>query len=112
MRPEAGRHWPSLYDVGADVKAFRGSIPKPKKAPKKKPRGMARPDEPLATYCQVGRAECCTGRAEHRHHRLRRSQGGTDDATNTLDVCRSCHDLIHARPSLAYAHGWLLRRSA
>jgi hypothetical protein len=76
----------------------------------KKKRGRARPDEELATWCQVGRAGVCTGRAVHRHHRLMRSQGGTDEAENTLDVCSSCHDLIHARPSLAYAHGWLLHR--
>jgi hypothetical protein len=87
------------------------SIPKPKKKPKKR-RGMARPDEPLATYCEVGRVDICTGRAEHRHHRLMRSQGGGDEKANTLDCCTACHRLIHARPSLAYAHGWLLHRSA
>lgn len=84
------------------------NIPKPKKKPKKH-RGMARPNEPLATYCEVGRADCCTGRAEHRHHRLLRSQGGGDERENTLDVCGACHRLIHDRPSLAYAHGWLVR---
>lgn len=89
------------------MKVFRGAIPKPKKAPKKKRRGMARPDEPLATYCEVGRAGVCTGRAEHRHHKLRRSQGGTDDASNTVDCCSQCHAFIHANPSKAYAHGWL-----
>lgn len=88
------------------------AIPKQGKKAKKKRRGMARPDEPLAVWCEVGRADCCTGRAEHRHHRLMRSQGGTDEAENTIDCCSACHALIHARPSLAYAHGWLLHRSA
>ena len=94
------------------MKVFRGSVPKPKKAAKKKRRGMARPDEPLATHCQCGRIDVCTGRAEHRHHRLMRSQGGGDEAANTLDVCRACHEFIHSRRSLAYAHGWILRREA
>lgn len=73
-------------------------------------KGRARPSEPLADWCEVGRIGVCSGRAAHRHHRLRRSQGGTDDPSNTLDVCSPCHQLIHERPSLAYAHGWLLRR--
>lgn len=75
-------------------------------------KGRARPDDPLVSWCEIGRAGTCTGRAEHRHHRLPRSAGGTDDRDNTLDLCSACHDLVHARPSLAYAHGWLLRRSA
>jgi hypothetical protein len=71
----------------------------------------ARPGDDLATWCEVGRLGVCTGRATHRHHRLMRSQGGGDEPENTLDVCAACHDLIHARPGLAYAHGWLLHRS-
>lgn len=94
------------------MKVFRGSIPKPKKQAKKKRRGMARPDEPLATYCEVARVDICTGRAEHRHHKLMRSQGGTDEASNTVDTCGVCHAWIHANPSKAYAWGWLLRRGA
>ena len=85
------------------------SIPKPTR-PKKKRRGMARPGEPLAHYCEVGRIGTCTGVAEHRHHRLTRARGGGDEAANTVDVCAACHDLIHARPTLAYAHGWMLHR--
>jgi len=96
--------------VSIHPREFTGHIPKQGKKAKKKRRGMARPDEPLAMWCEVGRVGTCTGRAEHRHHRLLRSQGGTDEQANTLDTCRACHDLIHARPSLAYAHGWLLHR--
>jgi hypothetical protein len=81
------------------------------KVPKvKRAKGRARPGESLADVCEVGRAGCCTGRAEHRHHRLRRSQGGSDDPANTIDVCGACHALIHSRPALGYAHGWLLHR--
>lgn len=68
----------------------------------------ARPDEPLATWCQVG-AEGCAGRAVHRHHILRRSRGGDDSPENTSDVCAMCHDRIHANPAWAYERG-LLRR--
>jgi len=83
------------------------------KPPKvKRAKGRARPDEPLATWCEIGRAGVCTGRAEHRHHRLPRSAGGSDDASNTLDTCGACHAFAHSRPSLAYAHGWSLRRSS
>src|SRR3546814_5152843 len=56
---------------------FRSSLIKPLRL--KRAKGRARPGEPLATWCEVGRAECCTGRAEHRHHRRLRSQGGSDD---------------------------------
>lgn len=85
-------------------------IPKLGRKPKKKRRGMARPDEPLATYCECARAEVCSGRAEHRHHRLMRSQGGSDEASNTIDVCGPCHTWIHANPSKSYAWGFLLHR--
>jgi hypothetical protein len=87
---------------------FRGSF---FKAPKvKRSKGRARPEEPLATWCEVGRAGVCTGRAEVRHHILPRSQGGTDEKSNTVDCCDSDHRWIHANPSKAYAHGWLLHR--
>lgn len=89
------------------MKTFRGSVPKVGRKPKKKLRGRARPDEPLATYCQVGRVGVCTGRAEVRHHIRRRSQGGTDDASNTIDICDADHRWIHEHPSKAYAYGWL-----
>ncbi len=51
----------------------------------------------------------CTNRAEHPHHRLRRSQGGTDDASNLLAVCSSCHGAIHDNPAWAYFHGYMIR---
>lgn len=71
----------------------------------------ARPDEPLADWCEV-RTEVCTGRAEHRHHKLRRSRGGSDDASNTADCCGRCHLFIHEHPAWAYAAGWLIRGAA
>lgn len=90
------------------MKPFRGSFHKAEKTPRSK--GRARPDEPLATWCEVARADVCTGRAEVRHHKLRRSQGGSDERTNTVDCCSRCHEWIHANPSKAYAWGWLEHR--
>lgn len=71
--------------------------------------GRARPDEPLATWCEAAIDDVCTGRAVHRHHVRRRSQGGTNDATNTRDLCMPCHEWIHAHPAKAYDLGLLAR---
>ena len=59
--------------------------------------------------CEI-RLVTCKGRAQHQHHRLRRSQGGPDTADNLLDCCWSCHDAIHAHPAESYEKGWLRRR--
>jgi hypothetical protein len=78
--------------------------------------GMARPDEPLATWCEAAIPGVCQRRAMNRHHRLRRSQGGGDEKANTMDVCGSgttgCHGAIHANPAESYAKGWLIRSAA
>lgn len=71
----------------------------------------ARPDEPLATWCEAHIDGVCAGRAVHRHHRRIRAQGGTDDAANTADLCGACHEHIHRNPAWAYEHGWLRRRT-
>lgn len=55
--------------------------------------------------CEV----CGHERVEVIHHRLRRSQGGTNDLENLLGLCRGCHDDIHAHPAWALEHGYLLR---
>jgi len=60
-------------------------------------------------YCEVN-AYGCRMKGVHLHHRLMRSQGGGHDAGNLLNVCRPCHDLIHAEPTWAYERGWLLHR--
>lgn len=57
-------------------------------------------------------AAACTGRAEHAHHRLMRSQGGSDDPSNLLAVCGRCHRHIHNNPGWAYERGFLLHRDA
>jgi len=53
---------------------------------------------------------CGAGVAIVRHHRLRRSQGGLNDLSNLLHLCRDCHDTVHGYPALSYDRGWLLRR--
>lgn len=87
-----------------------GSLLKQPKA--KRSKGRARPTQALADWCEAHIAGVCTGRASCRHHKLRRSQGGTDDRDNTVDLCNACHEWIHAHPEEAYLLGWLLRRSA
>ena len=71
-----------------------------------KPKGRARPDEPLAVVCRVA-SPVCSGRPTERHHIVRRSQGGTDDASNTLDCCGPCHRWVHAHPAMSFERGWL-----
>lgn len=71
-------------------------------------KGRARPDEPLRYRCE----RCREVPAVLRHHKRRRSQGGTDDHWNTADLCLSCHDHIHAHPELSYRLGWMTRTEA
>ena len=52
---------------------------------------------------------CDAARAIDPHHRLRRTQGGTDDRSNLLFLCRRCHDWIHDHPAESYQQGYLLR---
>jgi hypothetical protein len=58
--------------------------------------------------CELAHLEGCEGRL-HRHHRLMRSQGGTNDLSNLLLVCDRHHRYLHAEPALSYAQGWLVK---
>lgn len=80
----------------------------------KSAKGRARPDEPLAEWCEAQIPGVCKGRAECRHHKLRRGRGGSDDASNTADLCdvNGCHWFIHHNIEWAYANGWLVRGAA
>ena len=61
--------------------------------------------------CQARIPGVCTGLGECAHHRLRRSQGGTDDILNLVWVCRACHiTWIHRYPHDAAARGLLIMR--
>lgn len=55
----------------------------------------------------------CRGLADHGpHHRRMRSQGGSHDPENLLDVCDPCHRYIHHHTAESYEAGWLLRTEA
>ena len=45
----------------------------------------------------------------HRHHRLRRSHGGTNDLEQLLYVDDACHAYVHTHVEEAYLAGWLIR---
>jgi hypothetical protein len=58
-------------------------------------------------WCEAGKMGVCRIVAEHVHHKMLRSQGGTDELDNLLHVCTNCHTWIHAHPAKAVAFGWL-----
>lgn len=60
--------------------------------------------------CEAQASPDCTGRGSQAHHRLMRSQGGTDDPGNLLWTCAECHRAIHHCPAEAFERGWLLHR--
>ena len=63
--------------------------------------GPPAPDETL-TYR-------CASRATEVHHRLRRSQGGTDTPDNLVALCHDCHHVrVHGHPEAAFTAGWLV----
>jgi hypothetical protein len=62
--------------------------------------------------CEALVHEDCTKRAEHVHHILMRSQGGSDDPANLLACCHLCHHWIHHHPALSYRLGFLAHREA
>lgn len=63
--------------------------------------------------CEVTKIEHgCTGRAVHRHHILRQSQGGGHTLDNLLHCCAKGHLAVHLNPALSYALEYLRRRAA
>jgi hypothetical protein len=52
---------------------------------------------------------CREAPVEHRHHRLRRSQGGKNTLDNLLALCHDCHEIIHHWPEVSYYYGWMIR---
>lgn len=61
-------------------------------------------------HCQAGISPDCTGSADHAHHVLPRSAGGTDTLGNLLGVCWKCHDRLHAHPEESRRRGLLRSR--
>ena len=72
-----------------------------------KPSRRTRPAVPLAAWCEA-RLDVCTGRAEHRHHVILRSQGGEHGPTK--DLCHACHGWVHANPNAARALGLIEKK--
>jgi HNH endonuclease len=75
---------------------------------------------PLCVDCRGRRmadwCEGCVGLLEagllgHRHHRLRRGQGGRNTMANLLALCVACHSTVHRYPDLSFERGWLLHPS-
>lgn len=52
---------------------------------------------------------CGTARATDWHHRVNRSQGGTWDPANGLDLCRRDHARVTDTRSEFYGNGWLVK---
>lgn len=52
---------------------------------------------------------CREWKVEHRHHKLRRSHGGTNDLDNLLALCLACHERVHRHPAESFQQGWLTR---
>ena len=65
----------------------------------------------------AGYCERCGGGMEFEsfaaHHRLLRSQGGTDSLPNLMALHHSCHNgdtkSVHAHPHTSYNEGWMVR---
>lgn len=58
--------------------------------------------------CEIGIPGVCTGFAEHRHHRKRRGQGGSNRLVNLLHSCGACHRFVHRNPKWALERRYLL----
>ncbi len=61
-----------------------------------------------ARITHAGHDARCNGLAIELHEPLTRARGGSIlDPTNTVAICRSCHDWIHANPAAATQLGLL-----
>ena len=60
--------------------------------------------------CEVHTVKCGEGMSMlHRHHRLTRAHGGTNELDNLLLACDGCHTYIHHNPRESYEKGWMVR---
>jgi 5-methylcytosine-specific restriction protein A len=57
--------------------------------------------------CEARRPLVCRLHSTEPHHILMKSQGGKDEDSNLMAVCRPCHDWIHAHPEISYSKKWL-----
>ena len=54
------------------------------------------------------RCRGCAKQAEEVHHIIFRSQGGTDEMSNLVAICRDCHDMAHGKRS-GVLPAWVLQ---
>lgn len=86
-----------------------------------KPKLTAMQKRPLVDrsggFCEIRKADVCTGAATDVAHRIGEGSGGrhgqaavlNDRLSNTLHACRRCHEWCHANVSEAEIGGWMLR---
>lgn len=58
--------------------------------------------------CEIAIPGVCTIWPHDPSHRKGAAQGGPWHVTNLLHACRSCHNWIHAHPSVARRNGWMV----
>ena len=59
--------------------------------------------------CEAQIRGVCTGRAQHKHHKVMRSHGRDDSEENLMLMCLACHTYTHANPKESYEKGFLIR---
>ena len=103
----------------------RPEKPEPKKATARKVVRLTGPDKDTVDAALARDENACVvcglpNRGERGvdwsiHHRVRRSQGGTNDTSNLITVCGSgtqgCHGEIHSHVADSRDNGWLLKSS-
>jgi hypothetical protein len=60
--------------------------------------------------CEARIENVCRGRAVDPHHKVKRSAGGKDEASNLMRTCRWCHIWIENHPKLAAQRGLSITR--
>ncbi len=90
-----------LRSVSARARAYRRGLDRQRTAVGKRSGGQC---ERVRTL-RNGMSFRCTNPAVHVHHRVRRSQGGTNDLSNLVHLCHRCHEWVHANPEAAREEG-------
>jgi hypothetical protein len=120
MQPDTGQH---RVMFNKQETAMKRSGPIKRKTPLKPGKGIsnkrkAKPGVPKDVYAEVVARDggCvartawpdipCYGRLDP-HHVLRRSQGGKDEASNLITLCRVHHSTVHENPARSYELGFL-----
>ena len=89
----------TLNPVSERTRQYNAEFKKASKLVKKRAGGM----------CEARFSRECRGLGDHVHHKMMRSHGGSNDPSNLVLVCHSCHEDIHGFPAKSYEAGWLVR---